>query len=111
MEMSKFPSQLGPLTFSTLINLFLTLYVLYVYAKPFIIRSYKNYTESGSMDMETLISLGCLSAFFLFCFFFGRFTIEFVNGEEITGHSIMEMNDALASSAIIVLVVNIGKYF
>lgn len=63
------------------------------------------------MDMETLISLGCISAFFLFCFFFARFTLEFISGKEITGHSIMEMNDALASSAIIVLVVNIGKHF
>lgn len=27
------------------------------------------------------------------------------------GHEIMEMNDALASAAIIVLVVNIGKHF
>lgn len=61
--------------------------------------------------METLISLGCVSAFFLFCFFFVRFAIEFINGSEITGHEIMEMNDSLASSAIIVLVVTIGKHF
>jgi hypothetical protein len=40
-----------------------------------------------------------------------RYFIEFTNGNEIGGHEIMEMNDALASSAIIVLVVTIGKYF
>lgn len=44
-------------------------------------------------------------------FFFTRFTLEFLDGNQIMGHQIMEMNDALASSAIIVLVVNIGKHF
>lgn len=72
--MSKFPNQLGPFTLTTMLNLILTVYVLSAYARPFIVRSYKNYTESGSMDMETLISLGCVSAFFLFCFFFARYT-------------------------------------
>lgn len=109
--MSKFPEQLGPLSLTTIFNFFLTVYILSAYAKPFIIRSYKNYTQNGSMDMETLISLGCLSAFFLFCFFFARYTYEFIGGATISGHDIMEMNDALASSAIIVLVVNIGKHF
>lgn len=49
--MSKFPKDLGPFTFSTLLNLALTIYVLYSYAKSFIIRSYRNYTQNGSMDM------------------------------------------------------------
>jgi cation transport ATPase len=111
MSMNKFPSEFGPLSISTIFNLLLTVYVLCIYAKPFIVRSYYNYRESGSMDMETLISLGCMSGFFLFCFFFVRYSIEFINGSLISGHEIMEMNYALASSAIIVLVVTIGKYF
>jgi hypothetical protein len=41
--MNKFPSNFGPFTLSTILNLALTLYVLYAYAKPFIIRSYRNY--------------------------------------------------------------------
>lgn len=111
MELSKFPTGFGPFTFSTILNLLLTVYVLVSYAKPMIVRSTRNYYQNGSMDMETLISLGCLSAFFLFMFFFTRFTLEFLDGNQIMGHQIMEMNDALASSAIIVLVVNIGKHF
>jgi hypothetical protein len=51
MKMNKFPSSLGPLTMTTAFNFTLTIYVLYVYAKPFIVRSYRNYKESGSMDM------------------------------------------------------------
>ena len=112
-----FPSpSFGPFTLSVLINITLTISVLNIYAKPFIIRSYKNYTQSRSMDMETLISLGCVSAFVLFCFFMGRNIYEFLTSSpedkyEISAHNIMEINDALASSAIIVLVVTIGKYF
>lgn len=109
--MSKFPTGFGPFTLSTVLNLLLTLYVLYAYAKPMVVRSSRNYFQNGSMDMETLVSLGCMSAFFLFLFFFARFTLEFLSDNQIMGHEIMEMNDALASSAIIVLVVSIGKHF
>lgn len=77
--MSKFPTGFGPFTLSTVLNLVLTLYVLYAYAKPMVIRSSRNYFQNGSMDMETLVSLGCMSAFFLFLFFFARFTLEFLS--------------------------------
>ena len=116
MDLLTLPStDFGPFTFSVIINFLLTITVLNIYAKPVIIRSYRNYVENGSMDMETLISLGCVSAFLLFVFFMGRHTYEFLfdSGDkyQTTGHDIMEINDALASSAIIVLVVTIGKHF
>ena len=80
-EFSIQPLAFGPYSFSVLINLFVALYTLNIYAKPIIQRSYNNYTSSGAMDMETLVSLGCMSAFFLFCFFMVRYTIDFTNGK------------------------------
>lgn len=109
-----FPTtKFGPLTLSVVINIIFTSYVLKVYALPFISRSLRNYIQNGSMDMETLISLGCSSAFLLFCFFMGKSFYQMLYTEDyvISAHEIMEINDALASSAIIVLVVTIGKYF
>ena len=64
-KISAYPREFGPLSFSVLFNFALTLYVLNTYAKGFLKRSYKNYIENSSMDMETLISLGCTSAFIL----------------------------------------------
>lgn len=109
--MSSFPSALGPYSFSVLLNLFVTLYTLNKYAKPIIKRSFEHYFTMGGMDMETLISLGCSSAFFLFVFFLVKYSLDFFKGEFKPDPSIMEINDALASSAIIVLVVTIGKHF
>ena len=74
-----FPSEtFGPFTFSVILNIILVCIVLNIYAKPIVFRSYRNYMESNSMDMETLISLGCMSAFLLFLFFMGRNTYEFL---------------------------------
>ena len=73
-------------------NAALTLCVLNAYAKPFIVRSYKNYIQSTSMDMETLISLGCVSAFLLFCFFMGQHAYNFLSGSDklsINHHNLM----------------------
>lgn len=65
--------------------------------------------------METLIALGSLSACALYLFLMGRFTLEYWNEQMQMQHmvdeSIMELNDALTSASIIVLVVTIGKYF
>lgn len=62
--------------------------------------------------METLIALGSLSAFALFLFFIVRYSIEYYNGSEIMiDMAIMDINEALTSASIIVLVVTVGKYF
>lgn len=81
MELLTFPDSLGVFTISVLINFCLTIYVLNIYAKPFIFRSYRSYIDSRDMNMETLISLGCVSAFVLFLFFVGRYTFDFINDE------------------------------
>ena len=57
--------------------------------------------------METLIALGSLSAFGLSLFFLFRYTFE----RTVHKHkAIMDINHALTSASIIVLVVTIGKY-
>ena len=62
--------------------------------------------------METLIALGSLSAFALFFFFIGRYTYELLQGQlDDRIQAIEEINDALTSASIIVLVVTIGKHF
>jgi cation transport ATPase len=65
--------------------------------------------------METLIALGSISAFSLYLFFLARYTIEYVNEQFPMRHmiddAIMDINDALTSASIIVLVVTVGKYF
>lgn len=85
------------------------------YAKGFIVRAFKNYAAYGTTNMETLIALGSISAFSLFLFFVGRYTIEYYNDKIVTDHdfamAVMDINDSLTSSSIIVLVVTIGKYF
>ena len=64
------------------------------------------------MNMETLVSLGCISAFCLFLFFGIRYTFEFIDDELIDQkEAIININNALTSSSIIVLVVTIGKHF
>jgi len=61
--------------------------------------------------METLIALGCLSAFTLCGLFFIKYGIELLgDGIQMPHKAIMDINDALTSASIIVLVVNIGKY-
>lgn len=79
-DMSSFPVDLGPYSAFVLLNLAITLYTLNYYAKPIIKRSYDNYFSLGVMDMETLISLGCMSAFFLFCFFMVKYSLDYFAG-------------------------------
>ena len=55
------------------------MFVMVRYAKGFIVRAFKNYIEYKVTNMETLIALGSISAFSLFLFFLGRYTIEYVN--------------------------------
>lgn len=82
------------------------------YARGFITRAFKNYMAFGTTNMETLIALGSISAFSLFLFFAGSYTIEYINNEIVNfPMAVMDINDTLTSSAIIVLVVTIGKYF
>jgi cation transport ATPase len=62
--------------------------------------------------METLIALGSISAFSLFLFFMIRYTLEYAKGEKSDmAMAIMDINEALTSASIIVLVVTVGKYF
>ena len=107
-----FPVELGIYTVSVIVNFILTLFVMIFYAKGFITRAFKNYITFGTTNMETLIALGSISAFSLFLFFLGRYTVEYVN-DEITDFamSVMTINDTLTTSSIIVLVVTVGKYF
>ena len=67
------------------------------------------------MNMETLIALGSVSAFSLFLFFIIKYTVSYAKGDIDTEDkyvdAILDINEALTSSAIIVLVVTIGKYF
>lgn len=61
--------------------------------------------------METLIALGSVSAFCLYFFFMGLYTMQSFRGELADqGEAVMQVNDALTSASIIVLVVTIGKH-
>lgn len=56
--------------------------------------------------------MGCLSAFGLFAFFSARYTLDFINDKlDDTTEAVTNINNALTSSSIIVLVVTIGKHF
>lgn len=113
-EVITFPKAFGIYSFSVLMNTSITLYVMKSYAKGFILRAYKNYAEYKSTNMETLIALGSISAFFLFLFFLFRYTLESINNQlevSMIPMAIMDINDALTSASIIVLVVTVGKYF
>lgn len=112
MIASTFPNSFGIFSFSLLINIAVTIYVMDRYAKGFVRRAYTNYVQFKSMNMETLIALGSVSAFFLFLFFLVRYSYESFQGELAnTCEAIMYMTDALTSASIIVLVVTVGKYF
>lgn len=61
--------------------------------------------------METLVALGCLSAFALCALFFIKYGLEIMDGTfEMAHMAVMDIDDSLTSASIIVLVVNIGKY-
>lgn len=100
---------------TVIINVIITIYVMVAYARGFIVRAFKNYMDFHVTNMETLIALGSLSALALFIFFVIRYTIEYQNGElndpMMIGMAIMDINEALTSASIIVLVVTVGKYF
>lgn len=99
-------------SFAVILNAIATIYVLFKYGKSFIVNAYRNYVEFRATNMETLIALGTLSAFSLFLFFVGRYTIEQNNGGlKNRGEAIMNIIDALTSGSIIVLVVTVGKHF
>lgn len=63
--------------------------------------------------METLIALGSLSAISLWIMFLIKYGWDLIIGEGIkdTHEAVMDINDALTSASIIVLVVTIGKHF
>jgi len=108
----QFPVKLGIYSLSLIFNFLVTMFVMVRYARGFIVRAFRNYIHYRVTNMETLIALGSISAFSLFLFFLGRYTIEYVNGQiEMPSMAIMDINDALTSASIIVLVVTIGKYF
>ena len=75
----EFPTKLGIYSVSLIFNFLVTMFVMVRYAKGFIVRAFKNYIEYKVTNMETLIALGSISAFSLFLFFLGRYTIEYVN--------------------------------
>lgn len=70
-----FPSKLGIYSVSVMINFLLTIYVMIRYGKGYIVKAVTNYCQFGVTNMETLIALGCTSAFALFLFFMGKFTV------------------------------------
>ena len=56
--------------------------------------------------------MGCISAFALFGLFFVKYGMDVMeNRLKMVSMAVMDINDALTSASIIVLVVNIGKYF
>ncbi len=63
------------------LNISLTMYSINKYGKQFIVNAYKNYRDYRSMNMETLVALGSVSAFALFLFFMVRYTIQYMFGE------------------------------
>lgn len=107
-ECTTFPKEFGIYSFSVLLNIVITVYVMNEYAKGFIIRSYNNYKNLNTTNMETLIALGSVSAFGLSTFFLIRYTLL---GAEHLHMAIMDINDALTSASVIVLTVTIGKHF
>jgi cation transport ATPase len=61
--------------------------------------------------METLVALGSTSAFALFLFFLVRYTFEMLTNELTEKMmAMMVLNDALTSSTLIILIVNVGKF-
>ena len=82
------------------------------YSRKIIYRALHNYIEFRATDMETLISLGSMSAIALWILFLVKYGTDLVNNDlDDPAMAIMDINDALTSASIIVLVVNIGKYF
>ena len=79
MDIVTYPSSLGIYSISVIINFILTVYVMIRYGKAYVISAVRNYVKFGVTNMETLIALGCTSAFALFLFFMGKYTIEYVN--------------------------------
>ena len=64
-----YPLSLGIFSYWTIFNIIITLLVLTKYALPFIQRAILNYYKYRMLTMDTLIALGCSSAFLLFIFF------------------------------------------
>ena len=48
------------------------------YARGIIVRAFKNYIEFKVTNMETLIALGSISAFALFLFFLGKYSVDYL---------------------------------
>jgi cation transport ATPase len=80
MEVMSFPSVFGIYSLSVIFNFSLTVFVMYYYARPYVVRSYANYRDYGETNMETLIALGSMSAFGLALFFIVRYTFEAMQG-------------------------------
>lgn len=111
-ECITFPEEFGIYSFSVLLNIFITFYVMWKYSKNIINRAFNNYKHYKVTNMETLIALGSLSAIFLFVYFLIKHSIDFFQEEMSHKHqAIMDINCSLSSASIIVLVVTIGKYF
>lgn len=102
---------MGVMSFFVIINIVLTAYSINKFGKQFILNAYFNYRDYRSMNMETLIALGSVSALALFLFFFLRFAyLSMFDVLEDKMMAIMQLIDALTSSTLIVLIVTIGKF-
>ena len=105
---------MGIFSLWTIFNFFVTIFVLIVYALGYIKRAVTNYWSKRLLSMETLIALGSSGAFILFLFFlieYSFFSTQKVNTLQERAKMVQTINSALTSSAIIVVVVTIGKYF
>ena len=74
-----FPTEFGIYTIFIIVNLTITVFVMVKYAIGFIKRAVANYWDFKVMNMETLIALGCVSAFALFVFFIIKYTFAYLN--------------------------------
>jgi P-type Cu+ transporter len=111
MQFATFPKAFGIYSTSVLLNIALTAIVVKVYALAYMQRAYDNYREFRATNMETLIALGSLSALALAFFYLVRYSIDLLNHTiPDVPAAIMDINDALTSASIIVLVVTVGKY-
>jgi cation transport ATPase len=107
-----FPEAWGICSLLVIVNFIITVHVMVFRARHFIVRAFNNYMEYGTTNMETLISLGSLSAFALFLFYMVRYSIQYYHGTHVmVSMAIMDINEALTSASIVVLVVTIGNSF
>lgn len=116
-----YPRQLHLFSFYTLFIIYFTFLTIRKFGWHIYLNAYHSYVQYRALNMDTLITLGSLSALAMAFFLLGLYTVQglFDRSRATAGqdhidmiriHNIMTIDSMLETSALILAIITVGKY-